>query len=86
MMLTVHPNPAGNYARLCVPELPEGQPVTMVVVNSAGQVVATLYNATPEAELGLCCTLDCTKLANGIYFARLWNDQMGQSVKLSVAH
>src|SRR5581483_7432831 len=48
--LTVHPNPASNYVRLCVPEIPAGMQATMVVVNTAGEVVATLYNATPEGD------------------------------------
>ena len=85
-MLTVHPNPAFSQARICVPDLPAGTPVTMIVVNSEGEVVSTLYNATPDAELGLCCTLDCSTLPDGVYFARLWNDILGQSIKLIINH
>ncbi|HET6399962.1 MAG TPA: right-handed parallel beta-helix repeat-containing protein [Candidatus Kapabacteria bacterium] len=84
--MTVHPNPATNLARICVLDLPAGTPVTLIVVNEAGEIVSTLYNSTPDAELGLCCTLDCSKLPNGTYFARLWNDILGQSVKLLVQH
>jgi hypothetical protein len=79
--VTVHPNPAFGYARICVPELPEGSPATLIIANSAGEIVATLYDATPVSDLGLCYTLDCSKLASGIYFARLWNDVQGSSVK-----
>ncbi len=48
--------------------------------------ISSLYNATPEAELGLCLTLDCSKLPDGNYFARVINDIMGKSVKISVQH
>jgi hypothetical protein len=85
-MLTVHPNPAVNLTRICVPDLAAGTAVKMIVVNSVGEIVSTLYDATPDAELGLCCTLDCSKLPDGVYFARLWNDVLGQSVKLVVNH
>ena len=34
--------------------MPEGIPAVVEVLNELGLPVATLYNATPEAELGLC--------------------------------
>jgi hypothetical protein len=83
---TVHPNPASSQTRICIEDLPEGVPATVEIVNELGNVVTTLYNATPDAELGLCLTLDCTKLPSGIYYAHIMNDNMGQAVKLSVAH
>jgi hypothetical protein len=85
-LMTIHPNPAMNLARICVPDLAAGTAVKMIVVNATGEIVSTLYDATPDAELGLCCTLDCSKLPDGIYFARLWNDVLGQSVKLVIQH
>ncbi len=84
--LTVHPNPAANYAEICIPDLPEGIPVSVQVVNESGQVVATLYNATPDAELGLCLRFDCSNLPNGTYIARIANSNMGQAAKISVNH
>jgi hypothetical protein len=86
LVLTVHPNPATNFARICVEDLPEGIPAVVEVVNEAGESVATLYNATPEAELGLCLTLDCSKLPNGTYFAHLQNGTRARAAKLSVQH
>ena len=83
---TVHPNPASSLTRICVEDLPEGVPATVEIVNEIGNVVTTLYDATPDAELGLCCTLDCSKLPSGIYYAHIMNSIMGRAVKLSVAH
>jgi hypothetical protein len=86
IMCTVHPNPAQLQARICVEDLPAGIPTEFEIVSETGQQVATLYNATPDAELGLCCSLDCSKLPSGIYFARIMNDNMGSSVKLVIQH
>jgi len=84
--MTVHPNPSSNMTRICVADLPADIPASVQVVNEAGETVATLYNATPDAELGLCLTLDCSKLPSGTYFARIQNSIMGRAVKLSVQH
>ncbi len=84
--VTIHPNPAGNYTRICVADLPADVPAVVEVVNENGDVVATLYNATPDAECGLCLTLDCKKLPSGIYYAHIANAIMGRAVKISVQH
>ncbi len=84
--VTVHPNPSNSSAKICVTDLPGGLPAVVEVVDQTGQVVSTLYNATPEAELGLCLTLNCASLPSGIYYAHVSNGIMGQSVKLSVEH
>lgn len=84
--MTVHPNPASLITRICVADLPADIPANVVVVNEEGTTVATLYNATPDAELGLCLTLDCSQLPSGTYFARIANANMGRSVKLSIQH
>jgi hypothetical protein len=84
--MTVHPNPASNMTRICVADLPADISANVEVVNEAGETVATLYNATPDAELGLCLTLDCSKLPSGTYFAHISNSIMGRAVKLSVQH
>ncbi len=86
ILCTVHPNPAQYQARICVEDLPAGVPTVFEIVSVTGQQVATLYNATPDAELGLCCTLDCSTLPSGTYFARIMNDNMGSSVKLVIQH
>jgi Secretion system C-terminal sorting domain len=86
IVCTVHPNPASSIAHICVEDLPGGVSATVEIVNELGNVVTTLYNATPEAEFGLCLTLDCSNLPSGIYYAHIMNDNMGQAVKLSVAH
>ena len=84
LVLTVHPNPATNLARICVEDLPADIPVIVMVVDARGATIATLYDATPDAELGLCLTLVCSRLASGTYYARIMNDIMGSTVKLSV--
>ncbi len=84
--VTVHPNPASNQARICIADLPARVPVSVQVVNQDGEVVTTLYDATPDAELGLCLTLDCSKLASGTYYAQVQNAIMGRAVKISVQH
>ncbi len=84
--VTVHPNPANSTTRICVADLPGGVPAIVEVVNQEGEVVATLYNATPDAELGLCLSLDCSNLPSGIYYAHVSNAIMGRAVKLSVSH
>ena len=84
--MTVHPNPAGNYTRICVADLPADIPANVEVVNEEGTTVATLYNATPDAELGLCLTWDCSQVPSGIYYAHIANSIMGRAVKISVQH
>jgi len=84
--VTVHPNPSSSYARVCVASLPEGIPATVEIINLMGEAVTTLYNAAPEAELGLCLTLDCSRMPSGTYYARVMNDIMGTTVKFSVEH
>ena len=86
IVCTVHPNPAVTSAKVCVEQLPDGIPATVEVVDALGQHVTTLYNATPEGDMGLCMSLDCSKLASGTYYARVMNDVMGRAVKLSVEH
>ncbi len=86
LVVTVHPNPASNFVKVCVEELPEGIPVQVNVVNQMGVSVATLYNATPEAELGLCLSLDCSKLPSGVYYADLQTEGTHKAVKFSVEH
>lgn len=83
--VTVHPNPATSNTQICIADLPGGIPAIVELVNEEGNVVATLYNSAPEAELGLCLTLDCSKLPSGIYYAHVQNAIMGQAVKLSVS-
>ena len=84
--LTAQPNPASKVVRLRVEGLPSGQPVTMLVFNEEGQVIAKLDNPAMEAGQGLCYTLDCSNFANGFYFARILNDQSRRSVKIAVSH
>ncbi len=84
--MTVHPNPSSNRTRICIADLPAGIPATVQVVNENGETVATLYHATPDAELGLCLTLDASRLPSGTYFARIANSIMGRAVKLSIQH
>jgi hypothetical protein len=86
LVVTVHPNPASSSVKICVEDLPQGIPVVVNVVNQTGVSVATLYNATPEAELGLCLSLDCSRLPSGIYYAALQTEGMQQAVKFVVEH
>jgi hypothetical protein len=86
LVVTVHPNPASSSVKVCVEDLPGGIPVTVEVVNQLGETVAMLYNATPEAELGLCLSLDCSKLPNGSYYADLRTDGTHKAVKFSIEH
>jgi hypothetical protein len=86
LVVTVHPNPASSSVKICVEDLPQGIPVVVNVVNQTGASVATLYNATPEAELGLCLSLDCSHLPSGIYYADLQTEGMQQAVKFVVEH
>ena len=84
--MTVHPNPAAQHTRICVADLPPDIPANVEVVNEDGTTVATLYNATPDAELGLCLTWDCSQVPSGIYYAHIANSIMGRAVKISVQH
>jgi len=84
--VTVHPNPVRGTVRICVTDLPEGIPATVDVVNEMGVAVATLYNATPDAELGLCLQLDCSNLPSGTYYADLQTQGAHKAVKFSVQH
>jgi hypothetical protein len=86
LVVTVHPNPASGSVKVCVEDVPGGVPVVVDVVNQMGKAVATLYNATPEAELGLCLSLDCSQLPSGIYYADLQTEGMHHAVKFSVEH
>ncbi|MDP4200360.1 MAG: T9SS type A sorting domain-containing protein [Bacteroidota bacterium] len=81
----VHPNPAtGNQVLICVDSLPAGVPFLAEVVDATGAHVATLYEATPDADLGLCYRLDCTSLPNGTYYVRVSNKTQGGTMKFSV--
>ncbi len=84
--MTVHPNPTARQTRICVADLPADIPANVEVVNEDGTTVATLYNATPDAELGLCLTWDCSRVPSGIYYAHIANSIMGRAVKISVQH
>jgi|GEM_PF-2520319 len=84
ILVTVHPNPARTFVEICVEDLPQGVPASAIVVNQAGETVATLYNATPEGELGLCMRLDCSNLPSGTYYAYIQNAIMGTVVKFQV--
>jgi hypothetical protein len=86
LVVTVHPNPASSSVKVCVEDLPQGIPVAVNVVNQIGVSVATLYNATPDAELGLCLSLDCSHLPSGIYYADLQTEGMHHAVKFVVEH
>lgn len=72
-----------DLVRICVPYLAEGVPAMVQVVNDAGEAVAQLYNATPEGDLGLCLSLNCSKLAAGTYFALFKDGNQEQSVKFA---
>ncbi len=84
ILVSVHPNPARSTVLICVEDLPDGVPVSATIVNEAGQTVATLYNATPEGEMGLCMRMDCSNLPNGTYYAYIVNAIMGSAVKFEV--
>ena len=84
--MTVHPNPTSRQTRICVLDLPAEIPANVEVVNEDGTTVAALYNATPDAELGLCLTWDCSQVPSGIYYAHIANSIMGRAVKISVQH
>jgi hypothetical protein len=86
LAVTVHPNPATSTVKVCIEDLPGGIPVVVDVVNQLGESVATLYNATPDAELGLCLSLDCSTLPSGNYYADLQTMGMHHAVKFTVAH
>ncbi len=86
LAVTVYPNPVKGIVQVCVEDLPAQIPVTVDVVNQLGEQVAELYHATPEAELGLCLQLDCSKLPNGIYYADLQTQGQHRTVKFSVEH
>ncbi len=86
LVVTVHPNPVKGLVKICVEDIPGGIPAQVDVVDQLGHLVAMLYNATPDAESGLCLSLDCTTLPSGIYYADLQTMGMHQAVKFSVEH
>lgn len=83
--IRIHPNPTSTQVLICVDALVAGEPFVAEVVSVTGEHIATLYDATPEAELGLCQRLDCTHLAPGTYYVRVANSTQGRAVKFSVA-
>ncbi len=84
--VTVHPNPVRGTVKVCVADLPQGIAATVDVVNEMGVEVAKLYDATPDAELGLCLSLDCSSLPSGTYYADLQTQGEHRAVEFSVAH
>ena len=72
--------------KICVEDLPAQIPVSVDVVNQLGVQVVVLYNATPEAELGLCLSLNCSTLPAGIYYADLQTQGMHKAMQFSVQH
>ena len=69
-----------------MPDLPQGIPVVVDVVNAMGVQIAKLYDATPDAELGLCLTMDCRNLPSGTYYADLQTQGQHKAVQFSVQH
>ncbi|HET6400442.1 MAG TPA: hypothetical protein VFH95_03500, partial [Candidatus Kapabacteria bacterium] len=84
--VTVHPNPVRGTVKICVADLQQGIPATVDVVNEMGVAVAKLYDATPDAELGLCLQLDCSNLPSGTYYADLQTQGLHKAVQFSVQH
>ena len=82
--LTVHPNPVTGIAHICVEELPDGVPVVVDVVSAKGEKITTLYDATPSGDIGLCASLDCSKLPCGTYYAQFQNAALRRVVKFEV--
>lgn len=65
-----YPNPFSQNASIEF-AVAQKQAVIVELVNAAGQKVATLYDATPEAGTSVKVALDGANLANGVYFVRL---------------
>ena len=45
-----------------------------------------IYDATPDAELGLCLQLDCSHLPSGTYYADLSTQGLHKAVEFSIQH
>ncbi|HEY3875626.1 MAG TPA: hypothetical protein VGM92_09130, partial [Candidatus Kapabacteria bacterium] len=86
LAVTVHPNPVKGTVRICVQDIPEGVPTVVDVVNELGVEIAKLYQAVPDAECGLCLSLDCAQLPDGTYYANLQTEGMQKAVKFTVEH
>ena len=84
--VSVHPNPVRGSVKICVADLPEGIQATVDVVNDLGVQIAKLYDATPDAELGLCLQMDCSHLPSGTYYADLSTQGLHKAVEFSIQH
>jgi hypothetical protein len=84
LAVRVYPNPALGVAHINVEELPKGLPASVYVVDEAGEIVAALYEGTPSGDIGLRLSLDCAKLASGIYYVHVQNAVMGRAVRFVV--
>jgi hypothetical protein len=80
----VYPNPATSRVLICVESIPSDLPYYADVVSATGEKIATIFDATPEGELGLCYVLDGTKLEPGNYFVRVANALVGRVVKFTI--
>jgi len=78
-----YPNPF-NPATTISYALPTGMPVTLKVINIAGQEVATLVNGYREAGI-YHVTFDAVKLPSGIYFAVLKAGEVTQVRRMMFA-
>ena len=86
LTVTVHPNPVKGTVKICVADIPGGIPTQVDVVDQLGHEVAMLFNATPEAESGLCLSLDCSTISSGTYYADLQTMGMHKAVKFTIEH
>jgi hypothetical protein len=86
LVFSVRPNPASSVTTIRVEELPEGIPAVLQIFNQLGEVVATLYDATPSAEFGLAVNYDCSHLSNGTYYARIQSGAIRNTLQFIVQH
>ncbi len=84
LSLSVFPNPSAGLSTVNVTALSGGLPAWVRVYDQLDNVVATLYEGTPEADMGLRLTFDGSRYPAGTYYVKAQNAIMGWMVKLQV--
>ena len=86
LSMHAYPNPANGPVNINVTALTGGLPAWVRVYDQLDNVVATLYEGTPEADMGLRLSFDGSRYPAGTYYVKAQNAIMGWMVKVEVVH
>ncbi|QNF33636.1 T9SS type A sorting domain-containing protein [Adhaeribacter swui] len=84
MQLNAYPNPFGDQLAISF-TLPETQPATVLIYDSQGRAIATLFQGEAKAHQTYELNWQASKKAAGLYFLQLQSATKKQQLKLLLA-